>query len=200
LPHGHAFEDGGARGKTARIVGENLEEYGNMAELRTGAIDWRGPTDLLGPEIKVGDHAPADFSLVATDMKEVKGTDLAGHVRILCAVPSLDTPTCDIEMRRFNTEAAKLPGVTVAAVSLDLPFAAKRWCGATGSDKIQALSDYKFRNFGTAYGAFAPSKGLLCRAVFVIGKDDRVRYAEYVADVTKEPNYDAALAAAKALV
>jgi thiol peroxidase len=103
-------------------------------------------------------------------------------------------------MRRFNTEAAKLPGVTVAAVSLDLPFAAKRWCGSTGSDKIRALSDYKYRDFGTAYGVLAPSKGLLARAVFVVGKDDVVKYAEYVADVGKEPNYDAALAVAKSLV
>jgi thiol peroxidase len=171
-----------------------------MAELRKGAINWRGPTDLEGPEIKAGDKAPSGFSLVSTDMAEVKGADLSGKVRILCAVPSLDTPVCDVEMKRFNTEAAKLPGVTVAAVSLDLPFAAKRWCGATGSDKIQALSDYKFRNFGTAYGVFAPAKGLLARAVFVVGKDDVVKYAEYVADVGKEPNYDAALAAAKSLV
>ena len=171
-----------------------------MSEIRKGAVNWKVPTDLEGPEIKAGDKAPTAFTLVGTDMSEVKGSDLAGTIRILCAVPSLDTPVCDIEMRRFNTEAAKLPGVTVVAVSLDLPFAAKRWCGATGSDKIRALSDYKYRNFGTAFGVLAPSKGLLARAVFVVGKDDVVKYAEYVADVGKEPNYDAALAAAKALV
>jgi thiol peroxidase len=171
-----------------------------MAEIRKAAVDWRGPMDLEGPEIKVGDKAPSAFSLVGTDMAEVKGTDLAGKVRILCAVPSLDTPVCDIEMKRFNTEAAKLPGVTLAAVSLDLPFAAKRWCGATGSDKVRALSDFKFRNFGPAYGVFAPAKGLLARAVFVVGADDVVKHVEYVADVTKEPNYDAALAAAKAAI
>jgi thiol peroxidase len=171
-----------------------------MSEIRKGAVIWKVPTDLEGPEVKVGEKAPTGFTLVATDMTEVKGDSLSGSIRILCAVPSLDTPVCDIEMRRFNTEAAKLPGVTVAAVSLDLPFAAKRWCGATGSDKIRALSDYKYRDFGTAFGVLAPSKGLLARAVFVIGKDDVVKYAEYVADVGKEPNYDAALAAAKALV
>jgi thiol peroxidase len=171
-----------------------------MAEIRKGAIVWKVPTDLEGPEIKVGDKAPSAFTLVATDMSEVKGSDLSGTIRILCAVPSLDTPVCDIEMRRFNAEAAKVPGAMVAAVSLDLPFAGKRWCGATGSDKIRALSDYKYRNFGTAYGVYTPSKGLLCRAVFVVGQDDVVKYAEYVADVGKEPNYDAALAAAKALV
>jgi thiol peroxidase len=172
----------------------------NMAEIRKNAITWKVPTDLEGPEIKAGDKAPSAFTLVGTDMSEVKGSDLNGSIRVLCAVPSLDTPVCDIEMKRFNTEAGKLPGATVAAISLDLPFAAKRWCGATGSDKIRALSDYKYRNFGTAYGVYAPSKGLLCRAVFVVGKDDVVKYAEYVADVGKEPNYDAALAAAKALV
>lgn len=171
-----------------------------MAELRRGAINWRGPTDLEGPELEVGDEAPSAFTLVATDMSEVKGSDLSGKVRILCAVPSLDTPVCDVEMKRFNAEAGKLPDVTVAAVSMDLPFAAKRWCGATQSDKIRALSDFKHRNFGPAYGVFAPAKGLLARAVFVIGKDDRVKHAEYVADVGKEPNYDAALAAAKAAV
>ncbi|HVW29335.1 MAG TPA: thiol peroxidase [Polyangiaceae bacterium] len=171
-----------------------------MSEIRKGAVVWKVPTDLEGPEIKVGDKAPAGFTLVATDMSEVKGQDLAGTVRVLCAVPSLDTPVCDVEMRRFNTEAAKLPGVTVAAISLDLPFAAKRWCGATGSEKIRALSDYKYRDFGTSYGVFAPSKGLLARAVFVIGKDDLVKHVEYVPNVGQEPNYDAALAATKSLL
>src|SRR5882672_5011029 len=169
-----------------------------MAEIRKNAITWKVPTDLEGPEIKAGDKAPSAFTLVGTDMSEVKGSDLNGSIRILCAVPSLDTPVCDIEMKRFNTEAGKLPGATVAAISLDLPFAAKRWCGATGSDKIKALSDYKFRNFGTAYGVFSPAKGLLARAVFVVGADDVVKHVEYVADVTTEPDYAAALAAAKA--
>jgi thiol peroxidase len=168
-----------------------------MAELRKGAINWRGPADLEGPELKAGDQAPTNFTLVATDMKEVPGSELAGKVRILATVPSLDTPVCDVEMKRFNTEAAKLPGVVVAAVSMDLPFAAKRWCGATNSDKVQALSDYKTRDFGTAYGVFVPAKGLLARAVFVVGKDDVLRHVEYVSDVGKEPDYDAALAAAK---
>jgi len=155
--------------------------------------------DLEGPELKVGDKAPSDFSLVGTDLHDVNGTDLSGTPRILCTVPSLDTSVCDLEMKRFNSEAAKLPGVTVAVVSMDLPFALKRWCGTTGSDRIRALSDFKFRNFGTSYGVFAPPKGLLARAVFVIGKDDVVRHVEYVADVGKEPSYEAALAAARAL-
>jgi thiol peroxidase len=169
-----------------------------MAQLRKGAVDWRGPADLEGPEVKVGEKAPADFVLVGTDMKEVRGADLAGKVRILCSVPSLDTPVCDIEMKRFNTEAAGLPGVTVAAVSMDLPFAAKRWCGASGAENVVALSDFKARSFGPAYGVFVPAKGLLARAVFVVGKDDVVKHVEYVAEVGKEPDYAAALAAARA--
>jgi len=171
-----------------------------MAEQRKGAVKWKGaPTDLVGPELRAGDRAPPDFTLVSTDMAAVGGKDLAGKPRILCAVPSLDTAVCDIEMKRFNQEAAKLPGVGVYAVSLDLPFAQKRWCGSTGSDKIQALSDYKERSFGPAYGVLAPSKGLFARAVFVIGADDVVKHAEYVAEVGSEPNYDAALAAARSL-
>src|SRR5688500_6119789 len=115
-----------------------------MAEQRKGAVQWKGsPTDLVGPELKAGDKAPTDFTLISANMAAVSGKDLAGKPRILCAVPSLDTPVCDMEMKRFNQEAAKLPGVNVYAVSLDLPFAQKRWCGATGSDNVQALSDYK---------------------------------------------------------
>jgi thioredoxin-dependent peroxiredoxin len=171
-----------------------------MAEQRKGAVNWKGaPTDLVGPELKVGDKAPADFTLVSTELSAVSGKDLAGKPRILCAVPSLDTAVCDTEMKRFNQEAAKLPGVGVYAVSLDLPFAQKRWCGATSSNNVKALSDYKDRSFGPAYGVFAPSKGLFARAVFVIGADDVVKHAEYVAEVATEPNYDAALSAAKSL-
>lgn len=171
-----------------------------MAQQRKAAVTWKGsPTDLVGPELKAGDTAPADFTLVGTDMAAVSGADLRGKPRIVCAVPSLDTAVCDIEMRRFNSEAEKMPGVNVLVVSLDLPFAQKRWCGATGSDRIQALSDYKERSFGPAYGVLAPSKGLFARAVFVIDRTDVVRHAEYVAEVASEPNYAAALDAAKQL-
>lgn len=171
-----------------------------MSVIRSGAVKWKDvPTDLEGPELRVGDRAPADFVLVGADLSALSGADLAGKPRILCAVPSLDTAVCDLEMRRFNTEAEKIPGVKVVSVSLDLPFALKRWCGSTGSDRIQAASDWKERAFGRAYGVFAPAKALLARAVFVIGADDTVRHVEYVADVVKEPDYDAALAAARAL-
>jgi thiol peroxidase len=169
-----------------------------MLMLRTAAVLWKGqPTDVLGPALRVGDVAPSEFSLTATDMKTVTGSQLAGSPRILCAVPSLDTSVCDLEMRRFNREAANLPGGKVYVVSLDLPFAQKRWCGASGSDRIEALSDFKDRSFGPAYGVLAPAQGLFVRAVFVIGKDDKLRHVEYVKDVGSEPDYAAALQAAK---
>ncbi|MCA9643333.1 MAG: thiol peroxidase [Polyangiaceae bacterium] len=170
-----------------------------MAETRKGAITLKGnPLDLVGPELKAGDKAPDDFTLIGTDMAPVTGKDLSGKARILCAVPSLDTPVCDVEMKRFNEEAANL-NLEVIAVSVDLPFAQKRWCGATGSDKIKTLSDWKFKTFGPAYGVEAPGFGLLARAVFVIGADDVVRHVEYVPEIGQEPNYGAALEAAKGL-
>jgi thioredoxin-dependent peroxiredoxin len=156
--------------------------------------------DVMGPALKPGDHAPSDFVVTATDMKTVAGGELAGRARILCTVPSLDTAVCDVEMKRFNQEAANVPGVKVYVLSLDLPFAQKRWCGATGSDRLEALSDFKERSFGSAYGVFAPAKGLFVRAVFVIGKDDKLRHVEYVKEVTTEPDYAAALQAAKSAV
>jgi len=172
-----------------------------MPELRKAAVLWKGqPTDVFGPLLKPGDAAPADFSVTATDMKGVAGSQLAGIPRILCAVPSLDTSVCDLEMKRFNQEAAALPGVKVYVLSLDLPFAQRRWCGATGSDRLEALSDFKDRTFGPIYGVFAPAKGLFIRAVFVIGKDDKLRHVEYVKEVTTEPDYAAALQAAKSAI
>jgi thioredoxin-dependent peroxiredoxin len=170
-----------------------------MPETRKGAVNWRGPTDLVGPEIKVGAKAPTDFAAVANDMSPVTAADMAGKPRIIVTVPSLDTAVCDVETRRFNQEATAIPSVKVYVVSMDLPFAQKRWCGAAGVQNVVTLSDYKDRSFGPAWGVFAPAKGLHARAVFVIGADDVVKHVEYVADVTTEPNYEAALAAAKAL-
>jgi thiol peroxidase len=161
---------------------------------------WGGkPANIQGPEINVGDKAPANFTLTAITMAPVTGESLAGKPRIYCTIPSVDTGVCDIEMRRFNQEAAKIEGVTIYAISNDLPFAQKRWCGAAGIDKVQTLSDYKDRSFGPAFGVFVPEKGLLVRAVFVIDKNDVVRHVEYVANVGTEPNYEAALTAAKAM-
>lgn len=171
-----------------------------MAVERKGAIQWRGVAmDLVGPEVKVGEKAPAGFSLVANDMSKVEASALAGKPRVVCSLPSLDTGTCDTEMRRFNQEATSLPGVTVYAVSMDLPFAQKRWCGAAGVERVQTLSDFRERSFGPAWGVFAPVKGLLCRAVFVVDASDVVRHVEYCPETTVEPNYAAALEAARAL-
>ena len=162
---------------------------------------WGGkPANITGPEIKVGDKAPTNFTLTANNMSPVTGADLAGKPRIYCTIPSVDTGVCDTEMRRFNTEAAKVPGVTIYAISVDLPFAQKRWCGAAGVEQVQTLSDYKDRSFGPAFGTFVADKGLLVRAVFVVDKNDTVTHVEYVASVGSEPNYEAALNAAKALV
>jgi thiol peroxidase len=171
-----------------------------MANVRSAAILWKGaPMDLVGPELRSGDRAPSDFSVVANDMSAVKAADLAGKNRIVCSVVSLDTGVCDTEMRRFNVEAASIAGLAVQVVSMDLPFAQKRWCGAAGVDRVTAYSDFRERTFGPAWGTFAPAKGLLARAVFVVDAADTIRHVEYCKDATTEPNYAAALEAARAL-
>ncbi len=169
-------------------------------ELRKGAVQWGGnETDLAGPEIRVGQKAP-DFIVTGNDMKPVRLADTSGRVRIFSAVPSLDTGVCDTETRRFNGEAAALPGVEIWTVSMDLPFAQKRWCGAAGIDKVKTVSDHKDASFGRAWGVLEPGRRLLARAVFVVDRDDVVRHVEYVANVGSEPDYAAALRAARALV
>jgi thiol peroxidase len=155
--------------------------------------------DVVGPEVKVGDKAPTSWSVVANDMSKVEPASMAGTKRIVCSALSIDTGTCDTEMRRFNQEAASLPGVSIYTVTMDLPFAQKRWCAAAGIDKVQAFSDFRERTFGPAWGVFVPVKGLLCRAVFVVDSGDVVRHVEYCAEATSEPNYAAALEAARAL-
>jgi thiol peroxidase len=161
---------------------------------------WRGAeTETVGPELSAGDRAPASFTLSANDLSPVPGSALAGQPRIILTSPSLDTPVCDVEARRWSSEAAAIPGVNVYFVTLDLPFAQKRYCAAAGIDRVKTLSDFKDRSFGPAYGVFAPSKGLLVRAVFVIGPDDVIRHVEYVKEVASEPDYAAALAAARGL-
>lgn len=167
-------------------------------ETRKGAINWGGnPTDLAGPEIHVGDKAPA-FTVVGTDMKPVTLADTRGKVRIFSAVPSIDTPVCDVETRRFNAEAAGIPNVEIWTISMDLPFALKRWCGAAGIDKVKTASDHRAASFGEAWGVLEPQRRLLARAVFVVDTDDVVRHVEYVPNVGQEPNYDAVIAAARA--
>lgn len=153
------------------------------------------PLTLEGQALSVGDAAP-DFTLTGVDLKPVTLADTAG-VRIFSVVPSLDTPVCDQQTRRFNEEAASLDGVSIYTVSCDLPFSQKRWCGAAGIDKVVTLSDYKDRSFGTAWGTMIKELKIECRAVFVVDADGKIVHAEYVPEVADHPNYDEALTAAK---
>ncbi len=167
---------------------------------RAAAITLKGnPMTLLGDALKVGDKAPA-FTLKAIDMADKTLADFAGKVKILSVVPSLDTPVCDTETRRFNEEAGKLGGnVVVLTVSVDLPMAQKRWCGAAGVNNVVCLSDFKDHSFGKAYGVRIKEIGLLARQVMVIDKNDVIQYVQLVPEVAQEPDYAAALAAAKKL-
>ena len=165
---------------------------------RPGATTMRGnPLTLIGPELKAGDSAP-DFKLVDNSMKSVSLSDTGRNVRIISVVPSLDTPVCDAQTKRFNEEAAKLPGVDILTVSMDLPFAQKRWCGAFGVDKVKMLSDHRDGSFGTNYGTLIKDLRIESRAIFVLDQKNTIRHAEYVKEVADFPNYDTALAAARA--
>lgn len=155
------------------------------------------PVTLLGNEVKVGDQAP-DFKVLANDMSEVTLADSKGSVRLIAAVPSVDTGVCDAEVRRFNEEASKLDNVKVLTISVDLPFAQKRWCAAAGIENVQTLSDHRDLSFGKAYGVAIEELRLLARSVFVIDSSDKITYVEYVSEVTSHPNYEAAIEAAKA--
>ena len=170
-----------------------------MAVERAAGTTLRGnPFTLVGPELKAGMPAP-DFSTLAGDLSKVNLDTYKGKVKVICAVPSLDTPVCDTEIRHFNQEAATLSGdIAVLTVSVDLPFAQKRWCGAAGVNNVTPLSDHRETSFGQAYGVLIKELRLLSRAVFVVDQNNVVQYAEYVPEVATEPNYDAALAAAKA--
>jgi thioredoxin-dependent peroxiredoxin len=164
---------------------------------RPAATTMRGnPLTLIGPELKPGDKAP-DFKLVDNSLKDVRLADTGGQVRIISVVPSLDTPVCDAQTKRFNEEAAKLPGVDILTVSMDLPFAQKRWCGAFGVDKVKMLSDHRDGSFGTNYGTLIKDLRIESRAIFVLDKGNIIRHAEYVKEVADYPNYDAALSAAR---
>lgn len=156
-----------------------------------------GPVTLLGSEVKVGDKAP-NFTVLANDLSPVTLDDSKGHVRLISVVPSIDTGVCDAQTRRFNEEAASLGNVKVLTVSVDLPFAQKRWCAAAGIENVQTLSDHRDLSFGEAYGVAIKELRLLARAVFVVDSNDTVTYVEYVSEATDHPNYEAAIEAAKA--
>ena len=164
---------------------------------RAGATTLRGnPKTLLGPELKAGDKAP-DFDVVDDSLKPVSLETTGHNLRIFSVVPSLDTPVCDAQTKRFNEEAAKLPDVDIYTVSMDLPFAQKRWCGSFGVDNVKMLSDHKSGSFGEHYGTLIKELRIESRAIFVVDKENTIRYVEYVKEVADHPNYDAALSAVK---
>ncbi len=166
---------------------------------RQGVVTFKGnPVTLVGNEVKVGDQAP-NFHVLANDLSPVT-LDTYQGVRIISAVPSLDTGVCDAQTRRFNEEATKSHGFTVITVSVDLPFAQKRWCGASGLDQVITVSDHRDLSFGHAYGVAMKELRLLARSVFVVDTDGKVAYVEYVPEGTTHPNYDAAIATAKTLL
>lgn len=172
----------------------------NMGE-RTGLVTLKGsPLTLTGNEIKVGDNSP-DVELIDNDLKPVKLSSFRGKVCIILSVPSLDTPVCDTETRWFNQEAAKLGGdVTILAVSMDLPFAQKRWCGASGIDKVKTFSDYRDASFGQSFGVLIKELRLLARCVFVLDREGAVRYIQLVPEIASEPDYDTVLKEVKNLL
>jgi thiol peroxidase len=165
-----------------------------------GLVTLKGkPITLVGEEIKVGDKGP-EFEAIDNDLKPVRLSSLKGKVVILCSVPSLDTSVCDIETRKFNEKAGQLGGdVKVLTISMDLPFAQKRWCGAAGIKNVQTLSDHREASFGITFGVLIKELRLLARAVFVIDKTGIVRYKQIVPEITSEPDYEAAINAAKGL-
>ena len=168
-----------------------------MANERSGVITFKGNgMTLVGPGLKAGDAAP-DFHTVDGSLQPVNLASSAGKVRLISVVPSLDTPVCSQQTKRFGDELAKLPdAVQVYTVSLDLPFAQGRWCGAEGVE-MTTLSDYQQKSFGENYGVLIQELQLLTRAIFVVGKDDKIAYVEIVPEVTDHPDYDKALEAAK---
>ena len=167
---------------------------------RKGAVTMKGnPLTLIGNEVKVGDAAP-DVALLDNGLGPVKLSAFRGKNCVIASVPSLDTPVCDMESRRFNEEAARLGAdVAILIISMDLPFAQKRWCGAAGVTKVQTLSDHREASFGNSFGVLIKELRLLARAVFLIDKKGTIKYTQLVKEVTQEPNYQEVLDALKKL-
>ena len=165
-----------------------------MSQERKGIITFKGnPLTLIGSEIKVGQAAP-DFQVIGEGLAQVSLKDFKGKIKLISVVPSLDTPVCDQQTRRFNEEASKLPGdVVVLTISMDLPFAQGRFCTTAGIKNVKTLSDHRDASFGQAYGTLIKELRLLTRAIFIVGADDKVQYVEYVKEITTHPNYDTAL-------
>jgi thiol peroxidase len=155
------------------------------------------PFRLAGPELRVGETAP-DFEVVDSSLQTCNLEKTGKGVRIFSVVPSLDTPVCDAQTRRFDKEAQDPGGIKIFTISMDLPFAQKRWCGNFGIDNVIMLSDHKTGSFGENYGTLIPDLRIESRAIFVIDGENRLRHVEYVKEVGEHPNYDAALQAARA--
>jgi len=168
---------------------------------RQNAITFKGgPLTLVGPEPTVGQPAP-DFTAAANDLSPYTLSDDKGKVVVISAVPSLDTPVCDTQTRKFNETAGSLgDDVVIVTVSMDLPFAQARWCGAAGVERVKTVSDYKNADFGNKYGLLIKELHLLARAVLVVDQQGTVQYYQLVPEVTEEPDYDAAIAAVKKLL
>ncbi len=165
---------------------KNVERLGEVA-LHGNSLT------LLGERLQAGDQAP-DFALLKTDLSAVTLADFAGKTLLLSVAPSLDTPTCDLQAKRFNEEAAKRKNIAVLNISMDLPFALKRWCGANHADDIVALSAHRSRKFGVSYGVLIKELRLLARSVFVISPEGIVTYAQIVPEISNQPDYEEALA------
>jgi len=165
---------------------------------RKDVIKFKGnPLTLVGNELKIGDTVP-DAEVLANDLSPVKLSGFGGKICVICTVPSLDTPVCDIQTRKFNEQAASLGNdVIVLTISMDLPFAQQRWCGAANVENVQTLSDHRNAEFGTEFGVLIKELRLLARTVFVVDKEGIIRYIEIVEEVTNEPDYEAALSAVK---
>lgn len=170
-------------------------------EEHVGMITMKGnPLTLLGNQPQIGEHAPA-FELIDNELSKVKLSSFLGNICVLVSVPSLDTPVCDIETRRFNEEAGNLGSdVSVITISMDLPFAQKRWCGSAGVDKVITLSDHFDASYGTAYGVLIKELRLLARAIFVVDRKGLIQYTQLVKEVADEPDYTEVIEAVKKLV
>lgn len=170
-------------------------------EERMGLVTMKGkPLTAVGSDVKIGQRAP-DFVAIDNNLAAVRFSSYHGKICIISSVISLDTPVCDIQTRKFNEEASRLgPGVVILTLSMDLPFAQKRWCGAAGVDRIQTLSDHRDVSFGTSYGVLIKELRLLARAIFLVDRKGLLQYKELVKEVTHEPDYDAVLSQLKKIV
>ncbi|MCD6223915.1 MAG: thiol peroxidase [Deltaproteobacteria bacterium] len=170
-------------------------------EENAGMITMKGnPLTLVGTQPKIGDPAP-DFAVLDNNLSQVTLSSFRGKVCIIASVPSLDTPVCDMETRRFNEEAGKLGSdVAILTISMDLPFAQKRWCGTAGVDKVTTLSDHLSASFGEAYGVLIKELRLLARALFVVDKGGIIHYVQLVKEIADEPDYDEVLSTLKKLL